>query len=446
MAEFTKDPLVATPLPGVSRLDVTWRHSIFAKLFFTMMTLAAVIMILMTLFLFFFVTPTIGMAVDRAASENMALLVATGPDQRTLRSLASKLDLDVRYEGPDGAWVTDPNLPSFAEATRFNERWAKFHILGRKTYVFSGPEGRKYLFSWRFYRTVHAAHDRLVLAILGSIALVVLVAHAVLRASIRPVQWLRQGFAELRTGNLTVSVPKRSQDEFGVLTEEFNHMVEGVREMVTARDRLLLDVSHELRSPLTRMKVALALSEDGEHKTHLLRNVAEMEEMVSELLELERLRSARGLRFESSDLAAILEASVARFEAMSPGVRLLHRPKPAVVDVDPQKLRTVFDNLLDNAIKYSFDDSRPIEVSATLHRDTFEIRIEDDGQGIPEADRHRVFEPFFRVDRSRSRKTGGFGLGLSLCERIVHAHRGRIELLGRSPRGTTCVITLPMKQ
>jgi signal transduction histidine kinase len=227
------------------------------------------------------------------------------------------------------------------------------------------------------------------------------------------------------------------------LNEEFNYMVESVREMVASRDRLLLDVSHELRSPLTRMKVALALSEDDEHKTHLLSNVAEMETLVSELLELERLRGARGLRFESCDICVIIAGSIERFHSLSPGIRPLDCPK-AVIHADPQKLRTVFDNVLDNAIKYSHVDSRPVEVSVSLGAAEVEIRIDDDGQGIPEADRTRVFEPFFRVDRSRSRKTGGFGLGLSLCERIVHAHRGRIEVHARPTRGTSCVIVLPV--
>ncbi|MGC4068642.1 MAG: HAMP domain-containing sensor histidine kinase [Polyangiaceae bacterium] len=444
MAEAAAEPSTSQPLPRISKLEIAWRHSIFAKLFFTMMTMAAVIMAMMTLF-----SLLLRRTDDRARRRS-----SRGGEHGAFgrNGSRSKDPTKDRKQARSRRPLRRPrwrvghgsNLPSFAEANRFNERWAKFHVLGRQSYVFSGPEGRKYLFSWRFYRSVHAAHNRLVLAILASIALVVLVAHAVLRASIRPVQWLREGFAELRTGNLMVSVPKRSGDEFGVLTEEFNHMVEGVREMVTARDRLLLDVSHELRSPLTRMKVALALSDDDEHKAHLLRNVAEMEEMVSELLELERLRNGRGLNFESCNLVKVLEASVARFEHMGPRVRLMERPEATIVDADPEKLRTVFDNVLDNAIKYSLDDSRPIEVSASVGPESFEIRIEDDGQGIPDADLHRVFEPFFRVDRSRSRKTGGFGLGLSLCERIVHAHRGRIELRNLRPRGTTCVITLPL--
>lgn len=423
-----------------------WKHSIFAKLFLTMLGMALVIIVMMTVFMFFFVTPTIGAAVDRAASQNLELLASTDPDRATVLELARKLDLDVRFDGPNGSWATDEQLPRIADARQINQKWAKLHFFDRQYHIVTRPDGGAYLFSWRVYQSIRAAHDRLVGALVGCIAIVVLLAHAVLRAAIRPVEWLREGFARLSRGDLAVSVERRSNDEFGILTDDFNHMVEQVREMVTARDRLLLDVSHELRSPITRLKVALALLGDDEHKSHLLANVAEMETMVAQLLEIERLRGGRGLELDACDLAALVRESVQRFQERAPGVSLRAPTKAIPMRIDRGKIRTAIDNLLDNATKYSLPDSRPVEVTVAMHEHRVEIRIDDDGPGIPEPDRDRIFEPFFRVDRSRSRKTGGFGLGLSLCQRIVLAHRGSIQVSHRRPRGASFAVVLPISE
>src|SRR3990170_7363112 len=100
-------------------------------------------------------------------------------------------------------------------------------------------------------------------------------------------------------------------------------------------------------------------------------------------------------------------------------------------------------NLLENAIKYSLPDSRPVEVSAAQNGQRVIIRVADDGPGIPERDMPSLFEPFFRVDRSRSKKTGGYGLGLSIAKRIVEAHGGTIGAENNTGRGASFVVTLP---
>jgi signal transduction histidine kinase len=113
------------------------------------------------------------------------------------------------------------------------------------------------------------------------------------------------------------------------------------------------------------------------------------------------------------------------------------------VDVDPERIRTVFRNLLENAVKYSLPDSRPVEVSATQNGASVIVRVTDDGPGIPETDKANLFEPFFRVDRSRSKKTGGYGLGLSIAKRIVEAHAGAIAAENNPGHGASFVVTLP---
>lgn len=290
---------------------------------------------------------------------------------------------------------------------------------------------------------VHAAHAALFVVLLLIMAAVVLSAHAVLERLLRPLRALNDGVTRLSAGQLDVVLPNRTRDEFGTLTEAFNQMVGRVKEMVGARDQLLLDVSHELRSPVTRMKVALELLPDGEQRRRMAADVIEMERMIAELLEFERLRDGRGMRTARQDVMGLLRDVAKSFQNRPPGVRIVSTVREVQVDIDENSVRTVVRNLLDNAAKYSLPASRPIEISASESDDTVVIRVTDDGIGIPEDDVERVFEPFFRVDRSRSKITGGYGLGLSICKRVMDAHGGKIAVERRAGHGTSFVLTFP---
>jgi signal transduction histidine kinase len=124
-------------------------------------------------------------------------------------------------------------------------------------------------------------------------------------------------------------------------------------------------------------------------------------------------------------------------------VQVISTPREIPVDIDADKVRTVLRNLLDNAIKYSLPASRPVEMSAMQNGERVIIRVTDDGPGIHGRDIAHVFEPFFRVDRSRSKKTGGYGLGLSISKRIVEAHGGTIVVENNAKGGASFVVTLP---
>ncbi|MGC4118522.1 MAG: ATP-binding protein [Myxococcales bacterium] len=191
------------------------------------------------------------------------------------------------------------------------------------------------------------------------------------------------------------------------------------------------------------MKVALELCPKDEHHRRLERDVAEMEAMVTELLELERLRQGKGMRLERADLVRLVREVVEACQEPLPGVVLGELPGQLELTVDPEKIRRVLSNLLENASKFSLPDSQPTRVSVLEQDGAVVVRVEDDGPGIPAELFASVFEPFFRADRSRSRKTGGYGLGLSLCRRIMEAHGGTIELANRAGRGAVFTLTLP---
>jgi signal transduction histidine kinase len=168
-----------------------------------------------------------------------------------------------------------------------------------------------------------------------------------------------------------------------------------------------------------------------------------MEIMISELLELERLRDGPVIATARENVASILDEAARGFQDRPPGIRVIPTSREIFVNIDVDRMRTVIRNLLENALKYSLPDSRPVEVSVTQNDQDVVIRVTDDGPGIPEQDLPSLFAPFFRVDRSRSKKTGGYGLGLSISKRIVEAHGGTIVVANNLTRGASFVVTLP---
>jgi len=441
-------------------------RSVFAKLFAVMLALALVIPLAVVVVSLSVVSPWLEEGAAGLAAEYAEVLAAAGPGRENALRLARRLRLAIRYQGPDGGWTTDEALPPISSATRSRRdrrtatetptgaapsSLAPPDGLARAAVGACGPDcwqvtradGSAYLFQWALHRDTRAAHDRaLVLLLLLLVALIGL-AHAVLQRTLAPLRTLRGGVAALAEGDLEVTLPRRSDDELGALTDAFNLMVARVRDMVHSRDQLLLDVSHELRSPLTRMKVALALQPEDGLRRRLEGDLAEMETMVSQLLELERLRAGRGLQLERHDLALVLRSAALGFEGRPPGLELGPLPAALPLQLDPEKLRTVLDNLLENAFKYALPDSGPVTLTAADGEAAVTFAVDDDGPGIPEEALGSVFEPFFRVDPSRSRKTGGFGLGLPLCKRIVEAHGGTIRAERRPGRGSRFVVTLP---
>ncbi len=416
------------------------RGSVFAKLVAIMLAMAACLLLMVAGFFWLIVSPNFSFSVDRLAHEYAAAIAATAPNRQTAIEIRNRLDVLIRYEGPGGDWATDNDLPSITEVRAGS---AHRSPQGRDYYLVASPSGGTYLFAWNLIQPMRAVHIRLLVLLLFLMLVVLLCAHAVLKLLLRPVRWLGEGVERLGSGQLDVELPIRTRDEFGALTDAFNRMVRRVREMIQARNQLLLDVSHELRSPLTRMKVALEFLPDSESKEELVSDLGEMEMMVAELLELERLRDGRGLNPSVQRIAPILREVTARFNSRRPGVHLIAASQEIELNIDTDKVRTVLRNLLENAFKYSLPNSRPVEISCAQNDQSIVIRVSDDGPGIPTEDAAGLFEPFFRVDRSRSKKTGGYGLGLSICKRIMEAHGGNIVFQNNPVRGASFILTFP---
>jgi len=364
------------------------------------------------------------------------------------REIARQSYLDVRYDSPDIRWTTSDELPANIQG-RFRSwhqnpdvRYARHrgrHIIEVST------DGGRFIFGLSRNLTGDSARHRLFLVMLFLLTLILAAAFFVIRHILRPVKWLNTGVKEVSGGNLKHRVPLKRSDELRDLAAAFNNMTDRIRDMLQTKEQLLYDVSHELRTPITRMKVALEFLEDSQAKKSLQSDIEELEKMVSEILETARRQHKyENLKKQRIPLAAFIKQTIVAFENQPPGIESVDLPSEIEVEIDPEQIKTVFENVLNNAIKYSQPDSAPIQISAKTDESYVVVRIRDFGIGIPEEDLAHIFEPFYRVDKSRTKDTGGYGLGLSLCKTIMEAHGGKIEVHSTLQEGTTVSLYFPL--
>jgi len=289
-------------------------------------------------------------------------------------------------------------------------------------------------------------HKKLAILFVVLSTLVLAGAYVFMRLILRPLKGLTEGVEQISKGNLEHQVPIQRCDELSELAEAFNSMTLQIKKMLHAKERLMLDVSHELRSPLTRLKVALEFLPEGATKESLKEDLAVMESMITEILETARLRDGYAkLNLEEIDLVSLVQSVLAGFTGSSPAVAVEEVPASMPLVVDPELCRTVLKNIITNAIKYSGSDKGPVSVSLYCNSSFAVIQVRDRGMGIPEEDLPYIFEPFYRVEKSRSQTIKGYGLGLNLCKTIMEAHNGRIEIESSPGEGTTVTLSFPEK-
>ncbi|MGD9603157.1 MAG: sensor histidine kinase [Gammaproteobacteria bacterium] len=268
----------------------------------------------------------------------------------------------------------------------------------------------------------------------------------------RPVHALRAASAAVSRGDLAARVPApftSRRDELGALAEDFNRMAESIAQIVESRNQLLRDVSHELRSPLARLEVALELARKRGGEAPALDRIAEeaarLDALIAQVLILARLENAPGtLAREMVDLAQLISGVVgdAAFEAARRDIRVAWQPGAACpVQGDPNLLRSVLENVVRNAVVHP-PAGTDVRVSLACESRACRVTVEDSGPGVPAETLARIFEPFVRGDPARV-PAGGSGLGLAIARRAVESHGGRIHAHNRAEGGFIVEIELP---
>ena len=247
----------------------------------------------------------------------------------------------------------------------------------------------------------------------------------------------------LCAGELDYRVSSRRTDELGELTDSVNHMADSLQSMLEAKRQLLLAISHELRTPVTRAKLQLEFMEDNAVRDNLRDDIDEIDLLISDLIEAERLSGRHSaLVAEEVDLAGFVALTVEPYESYEGGlIRELPR-RDRSLKIDKLRLRLLLTNLLNNAIRYG--RGNPITVSLQYQSSEAVLEVRDQGEGIAAEHLAHISEPFYRPDSSRQRHTGGFGLGLYLCRLIAEAHGGKLEIDSTLGKGTCVRLRLPL--
>jgi signal transduction histidine kinase len=367
------------------------------------------------------------------------------PDFQRAADIAARTGMAIRFEHPGGGWQT----AGFPEKLPLERAWThrrgsgiwtghiKGHVFIRTTHA-----GGNLIFITSGQAVEHESAGIVFLAMAAVLAAVLVVAHYFLRRIMNPLRPLKEGVEALGAGRLDHRIPSSGHDEFRDLGDAFNLMAARLSGLLHSKEQLLIDVSHELRTPLTRLKVQSELVPDPEIRQSLSSDLAEMETMITAILEEARMRStASALQPKPTDMADLLESVVAEFHNRPPGV-VCGPLNPATLVVDGDKMRIVLRNLIDNAVKHTPADGAPVTVSLFPDETHVAVVVEDRGMGIAAEALPHLFEPFYRADASRSRKTGGFGLGLSICKAIVDAHHGQIRIESEPGEGTRVTVSL----
>lgn len=384
--------------------------------------------------------PLVDDYVNRLAAD-----IGSPPDVARAEAMVARLPISVRIEGPRINWDSHPD--------RDRRGWLQDR---RSLDGSDGLERRDWL-----SRTTTDGH-RIVFGVgtlpwqrephgigwvtLAALLVLIGLAYAYVLRLLRPLDDIRAGADRFGQGVFDTPIPLRRRDELGDLAQRINTMAQDIRSMLDAKRALLLALSHELRSPLTRARLnaeLLPATADSEvERSALLRDLNEMRDLISDLLESERLASPHvALHREPVDLAALVSETAVELRGGERVTLELAAGLPAL-SLDRMRIRLLLRNLLDNALRHGGSAALPPVVSLKQAGRGVELIVRDFGPGVDIEQLAHLTEPFYRADGARQRSTGGVGLGMYLCRLVAEAHGGSLEVRNAEP-GLAITVRLP---
>ncbi|MCB1665683.1 MAG: HAMP domain-containing histidine kinase [Pseudomonadales bacterium] len=382
--------------------------------------------------------------------DNITLIVdniGVPPDLERATQLSQELSLTIIIRSPHINWQSDDQNDldiSQAVFVRSLSEQAQMMVVGNEDVIRVSRGGYEYYLNRRV--PTLSEYDYVVVYVgLAMAALVLLLNFWLVRRLLAPVKQLREGAERICDGDLSYRVKTHRTDELGELTDSVNHMADSLQSMLEAKRQLLLAISHELRTPITRAKLHLEFIEDGSVKEDLGDDINEIDLLISDLIEAERLSNQhQALLAEHVDFADYIGLVLQAYHDYKGGV-VFERPDDDVsISIDKLRTRLLLTNIVNNAIRHGRDNPITVRVSFTGSHAVLEV--EDLGEGISEEHMEHLSEPFYRADSARQRNTGGFGLGLYLCRLIAQAHGGRLEISSELGVGTHVKVYLPYEQ
>lgn len=410
------------------------RNSLFLKIYMTLLASLAVVAVVSAVFV------RLGQdEQDTGWRERRDHFVAamlppdapTAETQLVLERLAAAIEGEVILLGPDGVPIASASRLPPPDRGRDGRRWRDREDFPLELRL---PDGRLLVVRTRMPFGPVGRSPLLYMALIA--AAIGLAAYPVVRHLTRRLERLRRGVETWGEGKLSTRVDDGGSDEIAAVAQTFNKAASQIERMLEAHRSLLANASHELRSPLARLRMAIDLfQETGNEKTRdeIVRNLAELDSLVEEILLASRLDHVDGLDHkESVDLLAVVAEEGVRSGVAVDGVS-------ATVRGDPRLLLRLVRNLMQNALRHG---APPVEARVERAGDTVRLSVRDHGAGVPEGEGERVFEAFYRPS-GRSESAGGWGLGLSLVRQIARHHGASVRYERPADGGAQFVVEFP---
>lgn len=373
--------------------------------------------------------------------------IGAPPDHSRAQQLAHRLNIEIQILDGRSHWSSSGRLTNMdavdIERGFFINGKQYFHVEDhQRHYLMTRDGGTTLLFNVPNLRDQREGFRGWVPLLI--LLLLLLVLYHATRRLFAPLDTIKNGVQQFGAGDMEHRIAVRRRDELGELADSFNAMADDIQQMLDAKRQLLLSISHELRSPLTRSRVAAEMLEEGTNKAQIVQDINEMESLIEELIETERLSSRHHkLNREQHDLAALVNEVIdSRFDRA--GITRRVPDNAVILEIDAARVKLLLKNLLDNAVRHTHGDAPAPEISLTSEDQQAVLTVTDHGRGIEAKHLPHLTEPFYRVDPSRRRETGGYGLGLYLCRMIVEAHDGQLQIESTAGKGTQVTVRLPL--
>ena len=369
--------------------------------------------------------------------------VGTPPSEEKMQQFIKAFPSELYVSGPGFQWRSALNPIEESERVVVvplteNLTFVAYQDVQGLEYVSSGYtftlfEKERISFIGRYQKELMA------LATLGVLVITLLAVNR----SIAPLYHIRTGANKIRQGNLSYQIPRQPTVEFSQLAESINAMSNALNEQLDAKQELLLAISHELKTPITRAKIQLDLIEPESLRKSLQDDIEELSQLVTHILETERLNKGhQRLNLEHFSLSEFMQDMQYEIGHHSPQIQWRISQHPCYLEGDPIRLELVVKNLVSNALRYGKE--KPIQVILESESDgAITLSVEDHGEGISPRHLEKITDPFYRADSSRQRTTGGFGLGLYLTKSIVEAHGATLGINSVLQKGTKVTVRFP---
>ena len=393
--------------------------------------------------------------------DHLAQEIGSPPSMERAQAITARLPISLRVSGPTVNWNSQPDAPRPGWARDPAWRHSQSQDDGENLLVRTTADGHRLEFGLSVQAWQH--RPRIAWITLGALLLLTALAYLYVRRLLRPLDEIRAGAERFGAGAFDDPIPVRcanKPDELGQLAATINTMGSDIHQMLEAKRALLLAMSHELRSPLTRARLNAELLPEtpavDPQRQALLRDLGEMARLITDLLESERLAGSHAaLHREPVDLAALAHEVVAELgnrHASAAAIALHAPPGLPVFALDRARMRLLLRNLLDNALRHNYPSNQapdggavpPPELHLQLQGDALEIEVRDHGPGVLPEHLAQLAQAFYRPDSARQRTTGGVGLGLYLCRLVAQAHGGQLALRNAGP-GLAVRVVLPVQ-